>query len=387
VPEVLKRALKSPLVNQGLLLQKAQNLIVHIAGGESITLSEVDQLMKQLGKYVPEETQIMFGVTVEPKLGDLLTVTLMSSLSAKDMALETSHRSGSSDRIPTRLVEPVRSPEPPRAAEPAQPVSKSVEPEPERQPVHLSVGSNGKHSVTQPVVSTDTEQPEFFPAMEAKASAAPKVERAPAEDRASPTTAEAAAPLETPASPPLPSSAEMWFAPVEPPPPPVAPPPPVREPEPAAPRADASPAEESPASQPAPVSTPPKTATRPSPAKHTTGPVKAAPVNVQPVAVVKTSIFSVIEDDEEEEDTGTNWAEKYIKPTAAPGAPPQVERREPALAAVGAATVKAPGAQKQPSLNLHQENVGRFKGTDKTIVEGEDLDVPTWMRMRGKVGK
>jgi cell division protein FtsZ len=51
---------------------------------------------------------------------------------------------------------------------------------------------------------------------------------------------------------------------------------------------------------------------------------------------------------------------------------------EPALA--GVATKGAPTAQ--PSLNLHQEEVTRFKGTEKTIVEGEDLDVPTWMRMK-----
>ncbi|MFZ4765057.1 MAG: cell division protein FtsZ, partial [Roseimicrobium sp.] len=85
--EALKRALKSPLVNQGLMLQNTKNLLVHIAGGESLALAEVDALMRQLGKHVPERTQIMFGLAVDPKLGDLLAVTLISSLSAQDMAL------------------------------------------------------------------------------------------------------------------------------------------------------------------------------------------------------------------------------------------------------------------------------------------------------------
>ncbi len=40
---------------------------------------------------------------------------------------------------------------------------------------------------------------------------------------------------------------------------------------------------------------------------------------------------------------------------------------------------------KQSTFDLSQEEVARFKGTDKTIVEGEDLDVPTWMRMRQKL--
>jgi cell division protein FtsZ len=125
--------------------------------------------------------------------------------------------------------------------------------------------------------------------------------------------------------------------------------------------------------------------------------VKSAPVSVQPSTIVKASIFSVIEDDEEDEAEGggTNWAEKYIQAKPQQTAPPQIERRdpvrqqpEPAHSSAAAPMAKTPaGGQKQPSLNLNQDNVARFKGTDKTIVEGEDLDVPTWMRVRGKVGK
>jgi cell division protein FtsZ len=58
--------------------------------------------------------------------------------------------------------------------------------------------------------------------------------------------------------------------------------------------------------------------------------------------------------------------------------PKPVARPEPAMA--GAAAKGTPVAQ--PSLNLHQDEVTRFKGTEKNIVEGEDLDVPTWMRMK-----
>ncbi|MCE9519292.1 MAG: hypothetical protein K8R87_07055 [Verrucomicrobia bacterium] len=53
---------------------------------------------------------------------------------------------------------------------------------------------------------------------------------------------------------------------------------------------------------------------------------------------------------------------------------------EAELVAVGAST----DSMLQPTLNLHQDEIARFKGTDKTIIEGEDLDVPTWMRMRQK---
>ena len=58
----------------------AKTLLVHIAGGESLTLLEVDAIMKQLGKNVPDQTHILFGVAVDAKLGDSVCVTLLSSL-------------------------------------------------------------------------------------------------------------------------------------------------------------------------------------------------------------------------------------------------------------------------------------------------------------------
>ena len=78
--EALKRALKSPLIDQGRLLHQTKTLLVHIAGGDSLTLLEVDAVMRQLGKNVPDQTHILFGVAVDAKLGDSVSVTLISSL-------------------------------------------------------------------------------------------------------------------------------------------------------------------------------------------------------------------------------------------------------------------------------------------------------------------
>lgn len=78
--EALKRALKSPLIDQGRLLHQTKTLLVHIAGGETLTLMEVDAIMKQLGRHVPDHTHILFGVAVDAKLGDSISVTLISSL-------------------------------------------------------------------------------------------------------------------------------------------------------------------------------------------------------------------------------------------------------------------------------------------------------------------
>ena len=49
-----------------------------------MTLSEVEVLMQELGRHVNEQTQILFGAVVDARLGDRLTVTIISSLAAED---------------------------------------------------------------------------------------------------------------------------------------------------------------------------------------------------------------------------------------------------------------------------------------------------------------
>jgi len=49
-----------------------------------MTLSEVEVLMQELGRHVNEQTQILFGAVVDGRLGDRLTVTIISSLAAEE---------------------------------------------------------------------------------------------------------------------------------------------------------------------------------------------------------------------------------------------------------------------------------------------------------------
>lgn len=78
--QALKNALNSPLLDQGALLRDAETVLVHICGGEDLTLYEVELLMEKLGKHVAGKAHILFGAAVDPGLGDGLTVTLISSL-------------------------------------------------------------------------------------------------------------------------------------------------------------------------------------------------------------------------------------------------------------------------------------------------------------------
>lgn len=76
----LENTLSSPLLDQGTLLADATTVLVHICGGDSLTLYEVELLMQGLSKHVPETAHILFGAAVDPAMGDSLSVTLVSAL-------------------------------------------------------------------------------------------------------------------------------------------------------------------------------------------------------------------------------------------------------------------------------------------------------------------
>jgi cell division protein FtsZ len=356
VAEAIKKALKSPLIHQGQLLQQSQNLIVHVAGGDTLTLAEVEGLMKQLGKHIPDQTQILFGISVDAKLGDSLALTLLSSLSAQQMACE----------IRPAVAAPQEEHTPITRARIVAATAKQPE---DVEPAPVALGSNGgpatvRHEEPSPIVVEELPKREPMPV-----AARQKSEPAPIAARSNPEPAPAAPPAIEDETPLMPAILEMA------PPLAKAPLPPVAEPK----------KEEAP-------------------------------------ALIKTSIFSVIDDeteavdeeeDEEENEEEEDGVEAALPPAAIvvpkPSARPRVHPKsnyaspsafepedepkashgaaaestapkpEPALASAG-----RPSPMLQPTLNLHQEEIARFKGTDKTIVEGEDLDVPTWMRMRQK---
>jgi len=82
--EALAQALKNPLMDRGRMLADAARVLVQVAGGPGMTLSEVEILMQELGRQVSEQTQILFGAVVDGRLGDRLSVTIISSLAADE---------------------------------------------------------------------------------------------------------------------------------------------------------------------------------------------------------------------------------------------------------------------------------------------------------------
>ena len=95
--KALRNALNSPLLDQGTLLKDAQTVLVHLSGGEDLTLFEIELLMQRLQKFVPDTAHVLFGAAIDPAMGDSLSITLISALPEDFLAMaprdSLSHRS------------------------------------------------------------------------------------------------------------------------------------------------------------------------------------------------------------------------------------------------------------------------------------------------------
>ena len=115
--DALTQALKNPLMDRGRMLADASHVLVHVAGGPAMTLSEVEILMNELGRHIHDHTQIIFGTSVDGRMGNRLSVTLISSLATEDEAAPMSVK-------PAKVAkpEPVAAPLPEAVVPPPPPV-------------------------------------------------------------------------------------------------------------------------------------------------------------------------------------------------------------------------------------------------------------------------
>src|SRR5256885_8027516 len=127
--DALTQALKNPLMDRGRMLADASHVLVQVSGGPGMTLTEVEILMQELGKHIRDETQIIFGTTVDSRMGNRLSVTLISSLAADDETISVVPK-------PVVVAKPAPEPELPSApplwepVEEAPPVTAAEEEEP-----------------------------------------------------------------------------------------------------------------------------------------------------------------------------------------------------------------------------------------------------------------
>ncbi len=114
--EALALALKNPLMNRGKMLTDARTVLVQIAGGPGMTLTEVEIVMNELNRHVEDHTQILFGTSVDNKMGNRMSVTLISSLSADGVAQPATMRTVHREDPVAQIVEAPVAVEPPAPA-------------------------------------------------------------------------------------------------------------------------------------------------------------------------------------------------------------------------------------------------------------------------------
>jgi cell division protein FtsZ len=137
--DALTQALKNPLMDRGRMLADASHVLVQVSGGPGMTLTEVEILMQELGRHIHDNTQILFGTAVDGRMGNRLSVTLISSLaSAEEEEAAPPVKPASVAkaepvvrREPEPDPEPVAPPPPPIWEEPAEILPPVVAEEPE----------------------------------------------------------------------------------------------------------------------------------------------------------------------------------------------------------------------------------------------------------------
>ena len=169
--DALARALKSPLMDKGRMLDGVRNVLVNVAGGPGMTLNEVQILMESLNRHIGGETRILFGAAVDPRMGQKMSVTILSALEAQVAVTAVPRPQPRVVEVPPAPV--VREPEPvfeePAApyfanedademAPALEPVTVPAEPEPAR------VAASVANPVAKPKrVETKQEQMQFEP--------------------------------------------------------------------------------------------------------------------------------------------------------------------------------------------------------------------------------
>jgi cell division protein FtsZ len=193
--DALTHALKNPLMDRGRMLADATNVLVQVAGGPGMTLSEVEILMQELGRHVSEQTQILFGAVVDARLGDRLSVTIISSLSAEEDTVlpQTPPATSSVSAAPTvreRYQAPATEPEI-HTEEPTVEVQSLEETIPFEEPIMTEAAPIVTPIATEPVVvPTRNREPEPQISAPQEKSAQWKEEKGPAEKSATPAKQE-----------------------------------------------------------------------------------------------------------------------------------------------------------------------------------------------------
>ena len=218
VKQALDLALSSPLLDRGKLLESSENVLVHICGGATTTMSEADELMNELIQHLNVSAQIFFGISIDDQMGDEFSTTIISSLPEEDVLVSDrqEEKSAVEPAVSTPAIQPAALVSPVSHEEFTEEPS---EVESERLTVPVPVSTSLEEAVTlnthvnEPVAA----EPEREPVVESPVVEEVPYEPAPVESApASPVAPAAYVAPEPPAEPEVPQEPEAVVSP-EPP--------------------------------------------------------------------------------------------------------------------------------------------------------------------------
>jgi cell division protein FtsZ len=104
--EAAERALRSPLIDTEII--GARGILLSIAGGDDLTLLEVNEAAEVVREAATEETNIIFGATIDERLSGQIWVTVIATgLGGRGTALSSpSPRVELSTPEPDDMLEP-----------------------------------------------------------------------------------------------------------------------------------------------------------------------------------------------------------------------------------------------------------------------------------------
>ncbi len=128
-----RAVLESPLVAHRNALSFARTVIVHVAGGDSMSITEIRTVMETVRDGLAgKDVNIFFGTTVKPHLADEIRVTLIASVDSKEfhaaIAAADEAAAAAADEPEDEAPELAEQPEQAPVGEPA---ADETEPQPE----------------------------------------------------------------------------------------------------------------------------------------------------------------------------------------------------------------------------------------------------------------
>lgn len=356
----LKNALESPLLDKGHLLDGAETVLVHICGGESLTLYEIELLMRELGRSVPPAAQILFGAAVDPLMDDQLSITLISALPENLLtAGPTSARSSAKSAAKSAQKSPAQAADPSSDEAPSQTSSAGTSPQDPPLPSQDAIETTTEplprnKQETSPDHHDPSPPPNESSVLNLESDSANHQESTSVENQAPP------APIPQPTAASEPASPEPVTSEPEPPTPDNDLPNDTETPrlEPESHNEPTQPNTESPEPELIPSLEKPhiETLKHPIPKQFANSEGNAEPETSEPLSTDEPAPSTEPETQTSTTSKGENSSHKS-----------ETERRQ---------------SKGQSELELDGGPRGRFDGEEPNLFEGEDLDVPAFLRKR-----